>query len=178
MKKWLRESYGVSRWLVWVVIILTVVSCVSAAIMRINEESLEGDASLARFLIDQRWILPYRFDTPIYLALLKSPQMRVIILCTLVNTIGLLWAVDRDRNAVSLISSIFMAFGSCMVVDGTGIVLQNRGNSFSLDPKHPNRIEPHKRPMHTIIPGMVFKDGKFLMSFGVMGGDMQPQGHV
>ena len=87
-------------------------------------------------------------------------------------------AVDRDRNAVSFISSIYMAFGSCMVVDGTGIVLQNRGNSFSLDPNLPNRLEPHKRPMHTIIPGMVFKEGKFLMSFGVMGGDMQPQGHV
>jgi gamma-glutamyltranspeptidase/glutathione hydrolase len=87
-------------------------------------------------------------------------------------------AVDKERNACSFISSIFMAFGSGMVVDGTGIVLQNRGRSFSLDPKHFNRLEPHKRPMHTIIPAMVFKDGKFLMAFGVMGADMQPQGHV
>jgi gamma-glutamyltranspeptidase / glutathione hydrolase len=87
-------------------------------------------------------------------------------------------AVDEDRNAVSLISSIYMPFGSGMVVDGTGIILQNRGHSFSLDPHHPNRLEPHKRPMHTIIPAMVFKDGRFLMSFGVMGGDMQPQGHA
>jgi gamma-glutamyltranspeptidase/glutathione hydrolase len=87
-------------------------------------------------------------------------------------------AVDKDRNAVSFISSLFMAFGSGIVVDGTGIALQNRGKSFSLNPDHRNRIEPHKRPMHTIIPGMVFKDDQFLMSFGVMGGDMQPQGHV
>ncbi len=87
-------------------------------------------------------------------------------------------AVDQEGNAVSFISSIYEHFGSLMVVDGTGIVLQNRGKSFTLNPDHPNRIEPHKRPMHTIIPGMVCKDGRFLMSFGVMGGDMQPQGHA
>jgi len=89
-----------------------------------------------------------------------------------------LTVVDQNRNAVSLISSLFMAFGSGVVVEGTGFALQNRGKSFSLDPKHKNRIEPHKRPLHTIIPGMLFKDGEFLMSFGVMGADMQPQGHV
>ncbi|MFC1886206.1 gamma-glutamyltransferase [Thermodesulfobacteriota bacterium] len=87
-------------------------------------------------------------------------------------------AIDSDRNAVSFISSIFKHFGSGVVVDGTGIILQNRGKSFSLDPDHPNRMAPHKRPMHTIIPGMVFKDDKLMMSFGVMGGDMQPQGHT
>jgi gamma-glutamyltranspeptidase / glutathione hydrolase len=87
-------------------------------------------------------------------------------------------AVDDERNAISFISSIFVPFGSGMVVDGTGIILHNRGKSFSLDPKHHNSVEPHKRPMHTIIPGMVFKDKTFLLSFGIMGGDMQPQGHA
>jgi gamma-glutamyltranspeptidase/glutathione hydrolase len=87
-------------------------------------------------------------------------------------------AVDQGGNAASFISSIYMAFGSGMVVDNTGIVLQNRGHSFSLDPTHPNKLEPHKRPLHTIIPAMVFKEGRFVMSFGVMGGDMQPQGHA
>lgn len=87
-------------------------------------------------------------------------------------------AVDQDRNAVSFISSIYEHFGSVMVVPETGIVLQNRGCSFSLDPSHPNRIEPGKRTMHTIIPAMLFKEDRFLMSFGVMGGDMQPQGHT
>jgi gamma-glutamyltranspeptidase/glutathione hydrolase len=87
-------------------------------------------------------------------------------------------AVDEDRNAVSFISSIFMHFGSGVTVDGTGIVLQNRGHSFSLDPRHANHLAPNKRPLHTIIPGMVFRDGRFALAFGVMGGDMQPQGHV
>jgi gamma-glutamyltranspeptidase/glutathione hydrolase len=86
--------------------------------------------------------------------------------------------VDKDGNAVSFINSLFDSFGSGIVAGDTGIVLQNRGSAFSLDQAHPNHLEPGKRPFHTIIPAMVFKDNKLFMSFGVMGGGIQPQGHV
>jgi gamma-glutamyltranspeptidase/glutathione hydrolase len=86
--------------------------------------------------------------------------------------------VDKDRNCVSLIQSNYFGFGSGMVPGELGFALQNRGTLFALDGKHLNRLEPHKRPFHTIIPGMVTKDGKPWFCFGVMGGDMQPQGQV
>jgi gamma-glutamyltranspeptidase/glutathione hydrolase len=86
--------------------------------------------------------------------------------------------VDKDRNCVSLIQSNYQSFGSGHVPGELGFALQNRGTSFALDPSHANRLEPHKRPFHTIIPAMVTRGGKPWLSFGVMGGDMQPQGHV
>ena len=87
-------------------------------------------------------------------------------------------AVDGEGNAASIINSIFLAFGSGLVAEGTGICLQNRGHLFVMDPEHPNCIAPNKRPFHTIIPCMATQNGDLRMSFGVMGGAMQPQGHV
>ena len=89
-----------------------------------------------------------------------------------------LTVADNDRNFVSLIQSNYRGLGSGLCPPGLGFCLQNRGELFDLAPGRANSYEPGKRPFHTIIPAMVTKEGRPVMSFGVMGGDMQPQGHV
>jgi gamma-glutamyltranspeptidase/glutathione hydrolase len=86
--------------------------------------------------------------------------------------------VDEKGMAVSFINSIFDEFGSGIVTAKTGIVLHDRGKGFVTDPRHPNCIAPGKRPLHTLVPAMVLKDGKPFMAFGVMGAHFQPMGHV
>lgn len=89
-----------------------------------------------------------------------------------------LTAADGQGNVVSFIQSLFSSFGAGIVAGDTGITLHNRGAGFTLTPGHPNRIAPHKRPLHTLVPAMILKEGRPWVSFGVMGGDNQAQAHV
>ncbi|MCL2200788.1 MAG: gamma-glutamyltransferase family protein [Oscillospiraceae bacterium] len=132
-----------------------------AYVSKSHVEYLLGDdfAKEARAKMGERAIVPEPFDLP---------KGGTVYLCT----------ADGEGNMVSYIQSSYMSFGSGIVIPGTGIAIQNRGNEFSLDEGHINRIEGGKRPYHTIIPAFLTKGGMPVGPFGVMGGYMQPQGHV
>jgi gamma-glutamyltranspeptidase/glutathione hydrolase len=145
-----------------------------------DRDALLGDPAQARVPVAEllapsyaqakrRLIDPARAATSLPPPLLRQlEQSHTVYLCV----------VDRDRNAVSFINSVYGSFGSGVVSPASGVVLQNRASSFRLDPRHPNCVAPGKRPMHTIMPGMAMRDGRALMPFGVMGGAYQPFGHV
>jgi gamma-glutamyltranspeptidase/glutathione hydrolase len=116
----------------------------------------------------RQFIDPHKASSQVEAGDPKLGQSETIYLCV----------VDKDRNCVSLIQSNYLSFGSGLVPGDLGFVLQNRGTLFALDAGHANRLEPHKRPFHTIIPSLVTKAGQPWLVFGVMGGDMQPQGQV
>lgn len=131
------------------------------AYMRVSVEDLlsDGYADERRRLIGTHALQPVAGE---------PPRGGTVYLCT----------ADAEGNMVSMIQSNYMGFGSGMVVPGTGIALHNRGNNFTLQADHPNALAPGKRPYHTIIPGFLTKNGQAVGPFGVMGGFMQPQGHV
>ncbi|WP_440764758.1 gamma-glutamyltransferase family protein [Natronorubrum sp. DTA7] len=112
-------------------------------------------------------------DSPIQNPAVGVPNANAEDADTVLLTVG-----DEEGNLVSYINSRFAGFGSGLVAGDTGIALQNRGASFSLDSDHPNRLEPGKRPFHTLIPAIAKLDEDDWLAFGVMGGYMQPQGHV
>ncbi len=143
-----------------------------------------GFADAAAYVADPRY-MPWPADT--FLSPAYAAERRALISDrAAIPTAGVpvpggtvyLCTADGEGNMVSFIQSNYRGFGSGLVIPGTGIALQNRGELFTLDANHPNSLEPGKRPFHTIIPGFVTRDGKPLGPFGVMGGFMQPQGHV
>jgi gamma-glutamyltranspeptidase/glutathione hydrolase len=151
------------------------------------------EAMRLAFADARRWVAdPARMDLPLgellspgYLARRRRridlgktiPDLRSGIPLAGSDTVYLA-VVDGMGNACSFINSVFHGFGTGLVVPGTGIALHNRGALFSLAPDHPNRLAPGKRPYHTIIPAMVTRDGRLWACYGVMGGFMQPQGHL
>ncbi|MEE9455365.1 MAG: gamma-glutamyltransferase family protein [Paracoccaceae bacterium] len=137
-----------------------------------------------RFIADTPQRLEHMMskDTAKKLAGLIDPKQAMESPATLSESVHketvYLTVVDRDRMAVSLIYSIYYGFGSGMASNKFGILFQNRGAGFTLEKGHPNEVSGGKRPMHTIIPAMLKKDGRILMPFGVMGGQYQPNGHM
>ena len=146
-----------------------------------HRDVLFGDADLARVpldhLLSDAWHAAARGD--IDMARAREPVLypEAAEAVSHKDTVYLC-VVDRDGNALSLINSVFQGFGSGILAPESGVLLHNRGLSFRTEGGHPNSVGPRKRPMHTIIPGMLMKDGRAVAPFGVMGGHYQAMGHV
>jgi gamma-glutamyltranspeptidase/glutathione hydrolase len=128
------------------------------------------DVDLARLLAKEfadEWAGKIRLDRMLDLPNVAPPMNPSTIYITV---------VDANRNVCSFINSVAHAFGSAIISNKTGVLLQNRAGGFRIQPGHPNCIAPRKRPLHTIIPSLITKDGRSQMSFGVMGGQYQPVG--
>jgi gamma-glutamyltranspeptidase/glutathione hydrolase len=159
----------------------------SAAMLHLRIEAMKlAFADRSRFVAD-----PDHADVPVAALLDKAYARRRAALigkdrvvtapapgAPLASETVYLTVADRDGNVVSLINSLFGAFGSGLVAGDTGITLQNRGRGFVLDPAHPNCLAPGKRPFHTLIPALLCDDAGPRVAFGVMGGDVQAQGHL
>ncbi len=142
-----------------------------------ERDSMIGDQDFSNVPVNQLLSVDYanrlRCDIDASRAMKNLPDVEMAMSDTVYISV-----VDKDCNAVSFINSTFHSFGSGITSPKTGVILQNRGSSFRLDSNHPNGLAPRKRPMHTIMPGMVTKGGRAIMPFGVMGGDYQPFGHA
>jgi gamma-glutamyltranspeptidase/glutathione hydrolase len=124
-------------------------------------------------LVSKGWATDLRANISLDRAMPDIPELGLKTSDTVYISI-----VDKDLNAVSFINSVYHSFGSGILCPETGVHFQNRGESFRLDPAHPNCIGPRKRPLHTIMPGMLTRGRQAVSPYGVMGGDYQPYGHT
>jgi gamma-glutamyltranspeptidase/glutathione hydrolase len=135
-------------------------------------DPLANPFDVSRYLSDE-----YADRTRAAISLRRSSETRVLEEVEHKDTVYLA-VVDRDGNAISFINSLFAEFGSGIMAPKSGVLFHSRGSIFRVASGHPNAVGPRKRPLHTIIPGMLVKNGRAVMPFGVMGGHYQATGHA